>query len=51
MRRVAPGINWMWYYTGTKEEGEKWYEELTGIIPSEDDVFKWKGEWAFRLHK
>ena len=51
MRRVVPGINWMWYYTDTREEGEKWYEELTGIIPSEDDVFKWKVECAFRLHK
>ena len=27
MRRVEPGINWVWYYTDTKEEGEKWYEE------------------------
>ena len=29
-RRVDPGINWMWYYTDTKEEGEKWYEEFGG---------------------
>ena len=51
MRRVEPGINWVWYYTGTREEGEKWYEELTGVKPSEGDVISWKGEWAFRLHK
>lgn len=51
MRRVEPGINWVWYYTDTKEEGEKWYEELTDVKPSKDDVISWKGEWAFRLHK
>ena len=51
MRRIDSGINWVWYYTDTKEEGEKWHEELTGVKPSEGDVFKWKGEWAFRLHK
>ena len=51
MRRVEPGINWVWYHTNTREEGEKWYEELTGVTPREDDVIEWKGEWSFRLHK
>lgn len=51
MRREENGINWIWYYTSTKEDGEKWYRELTGNQPKEGDVFEWKGEWAFRLHK
>ena len=51
MRRIDAGINWVWYYVDTKEEGEKWYEELTSVKPKEGEVFKWKGEWAFRLHK
>lgn len=51
MRREENGINWIWYYTPTKEDSEKWYEELTGSKPNEDEIFEWKGEWAFRLHK
>ena len=51
MRRVESGINWVWYHTDTKKKKKKWYEELTGIKPNEDDVISWKGEWSFRLHK
>ena len=51
MRRVESGINWVWYYTDTKEEGEKGYEELAGVKPRDGDVISWEGEWAFRLHK
>ena len=51
MRREEVGINWIWYFTSTKEDSEKWYMELTNKQPKDYDIVQWKGEWAFRLHK
>lgn len=51
MRRIESGICWVWYFTDSKEDGEKWYEELTGVKSNGGDVFRWNGEWSFRLHK
>ena len=33
MREVVGGINWVWYYTDTREEAETWFKELTGSEP------------------
>lgn len=32
------GINWMQYHTYTREEAEKWFEELTGTKPAADTI-------------
>lgn len=51
-RTVDGGINWIWYHTDTKEDAEKWFEELTGRKPvCSAEIFKWEGRWAFRIHR
>lgn len=55
MRKVEGGINWCWYITDTKEEGIKWFCELTDKKPTE--LYGWEvtkmrdGTWGFRIHK
>lgn len=52
MRRVDPGINWIWYMTDTREEAIKWYKELTGVEPEFDSLIsEIRGEYGFRLRK
>lgn len=61
MRYTVPGINWIWYHTDTKEEAEKWFEELTGAKPKYDWIIQapvvrdspgeYDDKWGFRIHK
>lgn len=52
-RAIVPGINWVWYYTDTREDAFAWFAELTGhpIKPG----YEWivcedhEGRYGFRL--
>lgn len=53
MRKIKPGINWIWYHSDTKEEAEKWYKELTGNKEVPDWMISQNrdGSWCFRIHR
>lgn len=60
MREISGGINWVWYYTGTREDAEAWFRELTGSDPgprtivgpiTRDPAGEHDDKYGFRLHR
>ena len=54
------GINWIWYYTETKEDAVELFKELNGAEPYEDTLVgpisranpgKYDDFWGFRVHR
>lgn len=60
-RKIEGGINWIWYYTDTREDAEEWFKELTGAEPQEPCTIinpvvrkpagKYDNKYGFRLHR
>ena len=55
VRKVEPGINWVWYITSSREDAFAWFSELTGspVKPG----YEWivcemeHGQFGFRLRR
>lgn len=60
-RIIDSGINWVWFYTDSREDAEKWFEEITGEEPYYDWVIsdpvirdnpgRYDDMYSFRLHR
>ena len=59
-REIRGGINWVWYYTDTREDAEAWFRELTGSDPglrtivepaTREPAGEHDDKYGFRLHR
>lgn len=53
MKRMEPGINWIWYTADNEKEAEEYYEEIKGCKPKYDwEISKLDdGRFGFRIHR